>query len=191
MFEIVENSKNCKRASMIEAANKLVQQQGFKQTTLADIARESRVPLGNVYYYFKTKVDIGRALIEYRTECYQSQFAEWDKLPEPRARVLASIKAVADSSEMVALNGCPIGSLCQELQKEGGSLADKSASMFSALLGWLEMQFHLLGLGRGSAGHALHLVSALQGASLLTNAFNDPTLMLRETARLEQWVNAL
>ena len=63
--------------------------------------------------------------------------------------------------------------------------------MFSAMLGWLEAQFRLLGMGKESADHALHLVSALQGASLLTNTFNDPTLMLRETTRLTKWVKAL
>jgi len=180
-----------KRTRLIEAANKLVQQQGFNQTTLADIAQAAEVPLGNVYYYYKTKDDLGRALIAHRTGCYLGQFGEWDKLPEPRARILASIKAVADSREMVAQSGCPMGSLSQELHKEGGPLADKAAGMFSALLGWLEAQFRLLGMGEASSDHALHLVAALQGASLLTNAFNDPTLMLRETARLTKWVKTL
>lgn len=180
-----------KRTRLIEAANKLVQQQGFNQTTLAEIALEAKVPLGNVYYYFKTKDDIGRALIEHRTGCHQNQFSEWDKLPDPRKRILASIKTVADNREMVAQSGCPTGSLCQELHKDGGPLAEKSAGMFSAMLGWLEAQFRLLGMGKASSDHALHLVSALQGASLLTNAFNDPTLMLRETARLTKWVKAL
>lgn len=187
----MKNSEADKRTRLIEAANKLVHRQGFGQTTLADIAQESAVPLGNVYYYFKTKDEIGHALIEHRTDCTRGQFSEWDKLPEPRTRILAAIKAVAGNREILAQSGCPIGSLCQELHKEGGPLADKAAGMFSVLLGWLEAQFRLLGMGKASSGHALHLVSALQGASLLTNAFNDPTLMLRETARLTKWVSAL
>ena len=190
-FQIMKNSELDKRTRLLEAANKLVHQQGFNQTTLADIALESKVPLGNMYYYFKTKDDLGRALIEQRTDCYRNQFGEWGKLPEPRQRILASIQAVADRSEMVAQSGCPTGSLCQELRKDGGPLADKAAFLFKAHLEWLEVQFSLLGMRKESAGHALHLVSALQGASLLTNAFNDPTLMLREAARLTEWVNAL
>ena len=187
----MENSKIDKRTRLLDAANKLVYKQGFGQTTLSDIAQESSVPLGNVYYYYKTKDDIGLALIEHRTNCIRGQFSEWEKLPEPRARILASIKTVADNREMVAQSGCPIGSLCQELHKDDGPLADKAAGMFTVLLGWLEAQFRLLGMGKESADHALHLVSALQGASLLTNAFNDSTLMLRETARLTKWVNTL
>ena len=187
----MKNSKIDQRTRLIEAANKLVQQQGFNQTTLADIAKKSKVPLGNVYYYFKTKDDLGRALIEQRADCYKGQISEWDKLPEPRQRILASIKAGADMREMIAQSGCPAGSLCQELHKDGGPLADKAAGTFTVLLGWLEVQFRLLGMKKESSDHALHLVAALQGASLLTHAFNDPTLMLRETARLTEWVNAL
>lgn len=176
---------------LVKAADRLVYQQGFNRTTLADIAEKAKVPLGNVYYYFKTKDDLGHALIEHRTDYYRSVIGEWDKLPEPRERILAFIKAVADIRETIAQCGCPIGSLCQELHKEGGPLADKASEMFSVSLGWVEAQFRLLGMGKESSDHALHLVSALQGASLLTNAFNDPTLMLRETARLTEWVNAL
>ena len=187
----MKNSKIDQRTRLIEAANKLVQQQGFNQTTLADIAKKSKVPLGNVYYYFKTKDDLGRALIEHRADCNKGQISEWDKLPDARARILASIKSVAAMREMIAQSGCPIGSLCQELHKDGGPLADKAAGTFTVLLGWLEAQFRLLGMKKESSGHALHLVAALQGASLLTNAFNDPRLMLRETARLTEWVNAL
>ena len=98
---------------------------------------------------------------------------------------------MADNREILAQSGCPIGSLCQELHKDSGPLADGAAGLFSMLLTWLEVQFRLLGVGKESADHALHLVSALQGASLLTNTFNDPTLMLRETTRLTKWVKAL
>jgi len=180
-----------KRTRLLDAASKLVHRQGFNRTTLADIAQESGVPLGNVYYYYKTKDDIGNALIEHRMECTLGQFGEWDKQPEPRKRILAVIKAVADNREVLAQSGCPVGALCQELHKNRGPLADKAAGMFSALLGWLEAQFRLLGMGKASSDHALHLVSALQGASLLTHAFNDPTLMTREATRLKQWIKAL
>ena len=95
----MKKSKIDKRAHLIEAANKLVQQQGFNPTTLADIAEESKVPLGNVYYYFKTKEGLGQALIGHRTDCFRNQLREWDKLPEPRERILAPIRAVASRCE--------------------------------------------------------------------------------------------
>ena len=55
-----------KRERLVNSADTLILRQGFKQTTLADIADDSGVPLGNVYYYFKSKEDIGMSVIEAR-----------------------------------------------------------------------------------------------------------------------------
>ena len=187
----MELKETNKRFRLLEAANKLVHAHGFNQTTLADIAQEAAVPVGNVYYYFKTKDDIGHALIEHRANFYGGLIAAWDKLPDPKRRIHALIGEVEGQREALASSGCPIGSLCQELHKDGGVLAEKSADLMGAILGWTEQQFRELGKGKESADLALHLVTVLQGASLLTHTFNQPDLLLRETARLREWVNAL
>ena len=187
----MENKEVNKRSRLLEAANKLVYQQGFNQTTLADIAKEAQVPLGNVYYYFKTKEDIGQALIEQRTDFYRALLAGWEKSSDPKKRILALIQEVEDQRETLACSGCPIGSLCQELHKDGGPLADKAASLLGAILTWSEQQFRALGKGAQSADLALHLLSVLQGASLLTHAFNQPDLVVRETTRLKKWLDDL
>ena len=44
-----------KRDRLIEAAKEKFYQQGVARTTLADIAQQAQVPLGNVYYHFRTK----------------------------------------------------------------------------------------------------------------------------------------
>lgn len=180
-----------KRMRLIEAANRLIHQQGFNQTTLADIARESEVPLGNVYYYFKTKEEIGSALIEHRANFYRGLIESWNRLPGPKQRLVALIEMVSGERETLARSGCPIGSLCQELHKDGGPLADKSASLMAALLSWTEQQFRELGKGKEAPDLALHLVSVLQGASLLTHTFRQPDLIARETARLKNWIDGL
>ena len=180
-----------KRSRLVQAADKLVHQQGFNQTTLAEIAKKAKVPLGNVYYYFKSKDEIGQALIEQRAEFYRDLLITWDELPDPRTRILSFIQRVADNREMLMQSGCPIGSLCQELHKEGGPLAEGAAGMFAAILTWLAEQFRLLGKKNESSGLALHLLCALQGASLLTHTFKDTKLIVRETTRLKQWVDSV
>src|SRR5260221_14559951 len=55
-----------KRSRLVSAAVGLAYQNGFEATSLADIAREAKVPLGNVYYYFKTKDEICEAIVELR-----------------------------------------------------------------------------------------------------------------------------
>ena len=137
------------------------------------------MPLGNVYYYFKTKDDIGHALIEHRLGFYQDRIALWDKLADPKTRIRALIQMVADQREELARSGCPIGSLCMELHKEGGPLADKSTTLMAVILTWLEQQFRLLGKAAESADLALHLLAVLQGVSLLTHTFNAMMQKLR------------
>ena len=184
-------SETNKRIRLLEAANKLVQAQGFNQTTLADIATEAKVPLGNVYYYFKTKEDIGNALIDHRANFYHGLISTWNEIPDPKKRLLALIEEVEGQREALATSGCPIGSLCQELHKDGGLLAERAAGLMSAVLGWSEQQFRELGRGAESADLALHTLTVLQGASLLTHTFNQPELLLRETTRLKRWLNAI
>lgn len=187
----MELNETDKRTRLIEAANRLIHRQGFNQTTLADIARESHVPLGNVYYYFKTKDELGHALIDHRANFYRGLIEKWDRLPDPKQRIHALIEMVHGERDTLAESGCPIGSLCQELHKDGGPLAEKSATLLAAILAWTEQQFRALGKGKESADLALHLVSVLQGASLLAHAFNDSSLVARETARAREWLDTL
>ena len=56
--------RNDKRDRLVESADRLIYEQTFHTTTLADIAKDADVPLGNVYYYFKTKEAIMEAVIQ-------------------------------------------------------------------------------------------------------------------------------
>ena len=53
-----------KRERLIAAATRLLHEQGVERTTLADIAKAADVPAGNVYYYFKARDDVVRAVID-------------------------------------------------------------------------------------------------------------------------------
>src|ERR1700730_7456543 len=68
-----------KRSRLVSAAVGLAYQNGFEATSLADIAREAKVPLGNVYYYFKTKDEIGEAIVEMRLAQLSAQRQRWDE----------------------------------------------------------------------------------------------------------------
>src|SRR3990167_70966 len=137
--------KTDKRVRLIEAAKVLIHQQGFNLTTLADIAQEADVPLGNVYYYFKTKEAIGEAVIEKRAAENAEFFSKLDEIADPKARLLALLQFGTEDLELTARYGCPVGGLCQELGKQGGSLADQAAKLLHDILEWTEKQFRALG----------------------------------------------
>ena len=62
-----------KRTRLIETATKLAYGRGFRQTSLADIAEAARVPVGNVYYYFKTKEELAEAVVERLLEEFRAE----------------------------------------------------------------------------------------------------------------------
>src|ERR1700726_5093444 len=116
-----------KRTRLIETATKLAYRRGFRETSLADIAEAARVPVGNVYYYFKTKDELGEAVVERRLAEFRAFRDELDRLSSPKERLLAFVERIHRNREQLARGGCPLGGLCTALQKEGGSLAKKSA----------------------------------------------------------------
>ena len=183
--------KTDKRKRLIEAALVLIHQQGFNLTTLADIAEEAGVPLGNVYYYFKTKEAIGEAVIEKRSFEYAEILARLAEQVDPASRLRSFIELGAEELEMIARYGCPIGGLCQELGKQGGSLADQAAKLLYDMLQWVEAQFNALGFGEKSQKYALNLVAGIQGMRLLTHTFKDPKLANRQTSTLLEWLDEI
>jgi AcrR family transcriptional regulator len=180
-----------KRGRLLEAAKALIYRQGFSQTTLADIAQESGVPLGNVYYYFKTKDDIAGAVIEdYKQlmlEGLQQLEAGQD---DPLERLKAFIRRTVSHKEEVADRGCPVGSLCQELNKDGAkALAGKMDEILGVQIKWVGAQFKAAG-HKDAHDRAVQLVSTLQGISLVGNAMKSPAMITRQAALLCDWVAA-
>src|ERR687887_394281 len=58
-----------KRDRLVESATALFHEQGVQRTTLAEVAERAEVPLGNVYYYFKTKDElVGAVLAGYQEQ---------------------------------------------------------------------------------------------------------------------------
>lgn len=183
--------KTDKRVRLIEAAKLLIHQQGFNLTTLADIAQEADVPLGNVYYYFKTKEAIGIAVIEKRAAEWAERLASWSELTDPLARLMMLVKYSLENIEQTARFGCPIGGLCQELGKQGGPLSDLAAKLLHDVLVWSEEQFRAVGLADKSAGLSLNLISSIQGMYLLTHTFKDPKLSHRHCEELKSWLETI
>jgi len=180
-----------KREKLLAAARELIHQQGYRHTTLAEIAERSEVPLGNVYYYFKTKDDLAAAVIKEHLESFVAQFKRWDAdIAMPRARLEALLDYLESLRDVLAEAGCPIGSLCQELSKEDGPLAAQAGDILTFQLDWVERQFAAMGCDNPRA-LAMELVTNLQGISLLANSLSDAEMVSQQVARLRGWLDRL
>jgi TetR/AcrR family transcriptional regulator, transcriptional repressor for nem operon len=190
MADLVAVRAGGKRERLVEAACGLFHRRGVESTTLAHIAEAADVPLGNVYYYFKAKDDIVRAIIEAHAEHLRATLRAFDRHRSPRARLLAFTREVAANGPLVAQHGCPQGSLCSELDKRGDDLADAGATLMRIHVDWAREQFQLMGR-KDAQDLALTLISTIQGASLLANTYRDPGVLTGQTQQLQRWIKTL
>ncbi|MFD6910986.1 TetR/AcrR family transcriptional regulator [Streptomyces virginiae] len=179
-----------KRERLVTAAAQVLHAQGVAQTTLADIAQAAEVPVGNVYYYFKTKDDLVEAAIDAHAENLRAMIASLDELPTPADRLKALLAGWVERRELTARYGCPTGTLASELDKRADGLDRSIATVMRALLDWVEQQFRAMG-HPDAREPAVALIASYQGISLLTNTFRDPDLMTVEARRLERWIDSL
>jgi TetR/AcrR family transcriptional regulator, transcriptional repressor for nem operon len=180
-----------KRERLIAAAMQLVHEQGIERTTLADIAQAADVPAGNVYYYFKTKDEVIAAVIDAHAQQVKATLAASEAgHRSPKSRLKALVQEFTAQSELVADYGCPLGSLCSELDKRAAESSLPVAELMRLPIEWAEDQFRAL--DRPDARDlAFDLMAAYEGSALLANTMRDPSVLSRAARRIGQWIDAL
>jgi TetR/AcrR family transcriptional repressor of nem operon len=179
-----------KRDRLVEGARRVLHEQGVQGTTLADIAEAADVPVGNVYYYFKTKDELIEAAIDAHADEIQTRLAEFERHRTPAARLKALPLSWTELADRVARYGCPHGTLCQELAKRDDGLDRRAAKLVALTVDWAEEQFRLMGK-RDARDLAVGLIASIQGTMLLTSSFRDPEIMTRQADRLARWIDEL
>lgn len=181
-----------KRDRLVEAAATLFHKKGMAATSLADIAKEADIPIGNVYYYFKAKEELALAAIYKRKEQYLGMFAMLDEsIEDPRERLIQAIGLYDKVRDEFTRYGCPIGKIVQDAEADNASIVKAAAEVFAAYLHWAELQFRQLGHAENANIYAASMLSSIQGAILLAKALNNPELISQEIIRLSQFIEQL
>jgi AcrR family transcriptional regulator len=181
-----------KREQIVRSAGALFHQKGYTVTSLADIAAEAKVPLGNVYYYFKTKEDLVATVVAERNQEVLERHRLLEQASTPLKRLNDFLQRIHGEAEARAKHGCPVGGLAQEAAKLGGRIHDEAAATFQLTLGWVEEQYHALGLKPAQARErAVDLVASVQGSILLGHSLRDPELIRRAMKRLQSRLRLL
>lgn len=151
------------------------------------------MPLGNVYYHFRTKEALLEAVIEAHVQRLQTRFTQWDReLTDQRERLCALLQWEREAKSSLARYGCPYGSLAQEIDKDDTQLVSQAARMLQTYLDWIEEQFRQQGKEAQEAKDlAIDLVTCLQGTLLLSASCRSPQLLDRKLQRMEQWIRSL
>lgn len=177
------------RERLIAAAKQLLHEQGMHNTSLAEIANLASVPVGNVYYHFRTKDSLISAVIDAHSQDLHTSLAQWTQIADPRERLKAFVRSKHGAVVHVIRSGCPYGSLCAEIEKSESDLALRAAEMLRIPIDWATEQFAALGCGDQSPDYAADLIASLQGTMLLSNTFRSPELLHSRLHRVEQWLD--
>jgi TetR/AcrR family transcriptional repressor of nem operon len=179
-----------KRERLVAGASELLHHQGVAATSLAEIAQAADVPLGNVYYYFKSKDELIRAVIAGHIEEVDTMLNTLDAIPAPADRLKALVRRWDHMREVVARYGCSFGTLACELDRRSDGLDVEAAGPIHRILDWSAAQIQHLS---SADPHelAMTLFAGVQGAALLANALRDPEIMSGQVQRLERWIDTL
>jgi TetR/AcrR family transcriptional repressor of nem operon len=186
------------REAVLAAATRLMGVHGYRNTSLDDVLRESGVGKGNFYHYFRSKEELGYAILDQFIEAFL------DRTLQPcfsgdSARPLQQIRCFLDrvreiQRERNCVGGCPLGNLAAELSDLHEGFRTRLNGVFSAwrdrLTGALRQaqeRGHLRPECRPEAV-AHFLVAALEGAMLMTKLAKDIAVMEQCVGEMKRYL---
>lgn len=177
--------KSDKRERLLHAAAEVFWQHGFSATSLADIAHASDIPLGNIYYYFKTKAAIAEGFAEIFVASTLRSLAGIDQNAKlPAEKLTAFVALLKESAATRAERGCPIANAIRDFSPLVPAAASRTNDVFDTLIGWVGQTLSRAG-DRNALRHARSAIARWQGAIVLAQAARDPALLLEALSDLE------
>ncbi len=178
-----------KRERLVAAALACFHEGGLARATIAQIAERAGLASGNVFYYFRTKDDLARAVVEEWRHLLAVHLAPLDALADPWARLEAFLDQGARRAGTYVAQGCPLAGLIRDLRQENPALASEAPRIYAVQSDWIARQFALAGMPeQDTLTHSRTLMARYHGAIQLAYAQGDATRLLNETTDLKAWL---
>ncbi len=163
---------------ILDAASRLISVRGYHCTSLDDVLRESGVGKGNFYYYFKSKEELGYAILDRVVQGFVERTLEpsfGDQSQSPLAQIHRFFDRILESlRQRNCVGGCPMGNLASELSDVHEGFRQRLAEVFAL---WRERVSQALGQAQAQGELsaravpdelAQFVVASIQGAILMT-----------------------
>ena len=174
---------------ILDAAERLVQVRGFNGFSYADVAAELEITKASLHYHFAGKAELGEALIGRYATRFSEALAEIEASPvDAPAKLDAYAKLYAD-----VLRGkrmCLCGMLAAEYRTLPKPMQNRVIKFFDENESWLEavlvqgQEEGTLAFAGSASDAARMIVSALEGAMLVSRPYADPARFQTTAARL-------
>lgn len=169
-----------KRTQIVAAALRHYRTFGVGSTTLKDVSKASAVPLGNLYYYFKTRSELVLAVLDECEHELQTLLQQLAPLA-PAAWLAAYFEWLLTDPEAAARFGCPFGALALELRALHDPAAERAAGIVESYFEAVGAQVRALRL---PAAVADDLFTAVQGAYAVARVKGDAAFFRASVQRL-------
>ncbi len=180
---------------ILDAASQLISVKGYHCTSLDDVLRDSRVGKGNFYHYFKSKEELGYAILKRIVQGFVEQVLE-PSFGDPQLSPLEQINGFFDrilesQRERHCLGGCPMGNLASELSDIHEGFRQRLALVFVL---WRERLSDALKRAQAEGelstrvepgSVAQFIVAALEGAILMSKVTKQIEVMEQCVAELK------
>jgi len=186
------------REAIVDAAMRLMHVHGYHQTSLDDVLRESGVGKGNFYYHFRSKEELGFAILDQIVVTFVERTLEpcfSDPGDAPMAQIRCFLDRVVQAQrDRQCRGGCAMGNLASELSDVHEGFRKRLASVFTT---WHARLAAALAEAkrRGQVGAACDpdagarfLVASLEGAILLTKLSKDIGVMEQCVGELKRYL---
>jgi TetR/AcrR family transcriptional repressor of nem operon len=167
---------------IVETAQMLFHLQGFSNTSMDDIIKSSEVKKGNLYFYFRSKDELGYAVLDRCTEEFIQRYLGFASKP---GRSLQKIYFMLNEMEQSlrknnCKGGCLFGNFAIEMSDIHEGFRERVEKVFDV---WALQLREVLDSAKrqGEINRAVNtealaqlLVAAIEGATMLAKTKKDP-----------------
>lgn len=170
------------REQILDAATRLVHWRGFNNTSLDEILKESGVGKGNFYYYYKSKDELGFAILDRSLERFATELIEksFDPNKDPWQQLCDFLNSLVDRArQQDGSGGCILGNLAIEMSDIHEEFRRRLNTAFDRLQSRLEdslAQARALGTLRRDADIprlAHFIIAGFEGAFMMGKLHKD------------------
>jgi TetR/AcrR family transcriptional repressor of nem operon len=184
------------RDRLLDAAVKLVREQGYAGTSVDTLCAAAGVTKGAFFHHFASKEALGIAAAAHWGAHAAALFdhAAYRTDPDPVARVLAYVDHRATLIDGTPAEFCCLaGTLVQEVHESHPSIRDACRDSIFGHADSLADDFEAAIAARGvvgvtGIGLARHVQAVLQGGFIMAKAMRDPAPALEAVAHLRRYL---
>lgn len=192
--------KPTSRQKLLDAALRVVREQGYSATTVDDLCRAAGVTKGAFFHHFATKDELAVAAADYWSEMTGGFFADapYHQHEDPLDRVLGYIEFRKQILQgRVADFTCLVGTMVQETYDSHPAIRDACDRSISSHAEKVEvdiaeaMRRHKINADWTAKSLALHTQAVLQGAFILAKAKGGPDIAAQSAEHLRRYIELL